>query len=150
METFTIRLAGEGDLDTVTELLVVQLREHDVATPADAIRRAAARVLGDPERGRIFVACVGGPPVGIAALSFAWPLEHGGRSAWLEELYVVPAHRGRGIGRALLLAACDAAAAAGAVAVDLEVDAGHGRARTSTRARLSARCRAGRWVRRLV
>jgi hypothetical protein len=55
-------------------------------------------------------------------------LEHGGRAAWLDELYVVPAERGRGMGAALLDAACAHATAAGAVAVDLEVEAGHERA----------------------
>src|SRR5262249_8508137 len=48
--------------------------------------------------------------------------------AWLEELYVEPAARGRGLGSALLRAACDAAAAAGARAVDLEVERSHERA----------------------
>jgi ribosomal protein S18 acetylase RimI-like enzyme len=39
--------------------------------------------------------------------------------AYLEELYVVPARRGRGIGRALLESAMDAARAAGAGRIDL-------------------------------
>src|SRR5262249_8230713 len=69
-----------------------------------------------------------GRPIGVAALSLAWPIEHGSRGAWLEELYVEPAARDRGLGSALLRAACDAAAAAGARAVDLEVERSHERA----------------------
>jgi ribosomal protein S18 acetylase RimI-like enzyme len=55
--------------------------------------------------------------------------------AWLEELYVEPAHRCGGLGTQLLHAACDVAIAEGARAVDLEVEAGHERA-----ARLYERC----------
>ena len=113
------------------------------------IGRAVDGVLRHPERGRLLVATLAGRPIGLAALSFIWPLEHGGRSAWLEELYVEPPHRGRGIGRTLLRAACRLAARSGAAAVDLEVDAGHTRA-----ARLYARegfrpLPRARWVRRL-
>jgi GNAT superfamily N-acetyltransferase len=88
--------------------------------------------------------------VGVAAVTFTRGLEHGGRSAWLEELYVEPSMRSGGIGTALIQAAFDVALAGGAVAMDLEVDAEHERA-----ARLYARVGfrtlpRTRWVRRLT
>jgi hypothetical protein len=86
------------------------------------------RILERPQRGRLVVAERDGTIVGFAALSFVWPLEHAGRSAWLEELYVTPPHRERGIGTLLLRSACRYAAADGAVAIDLEVEADHARA----------------------
>ena len=143
-----VRPARRGDRERLLELLVAQLREHRIRTPRARLARAVDGVLGDPQRGRLLVATIGGRAIGLAALSFVWPLEHGGRSAWLEELYVEPSHRGRGIGRALLRAACRVAARAGAAAVDLEVDAAHRRA-----ARLYARegfrpLPRARWVRR--
>ena len=122
-----IRQATEADREALIRLLRAQLVEHQIDTPAAGIAAAVDGLLRDPNRGRLLVATVEGRPVGVAALSFVWPIEHGGRSAWLEELYVEPSHRNRGIGRALLGAACDTAAACGAVAVDLEVDAGHQR-----------------------
>ena len=143
-----VRPARRGDRDRLVALLVAQLREHRIRTPKARLARAVDGVLGDPQRGRLLVATIGGRPIGLAALSFIWPLEHGGRSAWLEELYVEPSQRGCGIGRALLRAACRVAARAGAAAVDLEVDAAHRRA-----ARLYARegfrpLPRARWVRR--
>jgi len=143
-----VRPARRGDRERLLELLVAQLREHRIRTPRARLARAVDGVLGDPQRGRLLVATIGGRPIGLAALSFVWPLEHGGRSAWLEELYVEPSQRGCGIGRALLRAACRVAARAGAAAVDLEVDAAHRRA-----ARLYARegfrpLPRARWVRR--
>jgi len=143
-----VRPARRADAAPLVALLVAQFREHRITTPVRKITRAVDGVLRHPDRGRFLVATIAGRPVGLAALSFTWSLEHGGRSAWLEELYVEPPYRGRGIGRALLRAACRAAARAGAAAVDLEVDAAHTRA-----ARLYARegfrpLPRARWVRR--
>jgi GNAT superfamily N-acetyltransferase len=55
-------------------------------------------------------------------------VEHGGRVAWLEELYVVPARRNAGIGQLLLDEVLQTAKGLGCLAVDLEVDVEHARA----------------------
>jgi GNAT superfamily N-acetyltransferase len=145
-----VRAATGDDRDAVVRLLLDQFAEHAIPTPADAIGRGVDHLLAHPAAGRLLVATRDGAVVGIAALSFMRALEHGGPSAWLEELYVEPALRGGGIGTALLRAACDAALAAGAVAIDLEVDAGHERAaRLYARAGFRQLPRA-RWVRRLT
>jgi ribosomal protein S18 acetylase RimI-like enzyme len=123
-----VRAAVALDLEAVTAMLVAQLREHRIDMPAEKVGEAVEGIVANPERGRILVAVEGGRVVGVAALSFVWPIEHGGRSAWLEELYVEPAARGRGIGTQLLRATLRAAADAGAVAIDLEVDVDHQRA----------------------
>jgi GNAT superfamily N-acetyltransferase len=133
-ESLEIRLAGQGDRDAVLALLVAQLREHDIDTPEPEVAYAVDGMLRHPGRGRILVATVGGPPIGVAWLSSTWTLEHGGRSMWLEELYVEPARRGQGIGRQLLREALRVATGIGATAVDLEVETSHERA-----ARLYAR-----------
>src|SRR3989454_6021921 len=119
-----VRLATEAELDAVTALLVAELRQHRVQTPEAKIASAIQGLLRRPERGRILVALEGGRPVGVAALSFAWPLEYADRSAWLEELYVEPAARGRGIGTRLLRAALRIAAEAGATVVHPGGEAG--------------------------
>src|SRR2546429_5059912 len=118
-----VRLATEAELEAVTALLVAQLREHRVQTPEAKIATAVQALLRHPERGRILVAAGEGRPVGVAALSFAWPLEYADRSAWLEELYVEPAARGRGIGTRFLPPAPPRPAVAGAHLVDPGVPA---------------------------
>jgi ribosomal protein S18 acetylase RimI-like enzyme len=123
-----IRPAAAADLEAVTALLVAQLREHRMDTAVEKVAEAVDGIVRNPERGRILVAVDDGTVVGVAALSFVWPIEHGGQSAWLEELYVLPAARERGIGTRLLRAALRAATDAGVVAVDLEVDVDHRRA----------------------
>lgn len=145
-----VRPATLADAPALTALLVAQLREHDIATPEADVARSVVIILERPRRGRLLLAVVDDEPVGVAALSFVTPIEHGGRAAWLEELYVVPAHRERGIGGRLLAAACEAVARAGGVAVDLEVETAHARAaRLYERAGFQPMSRA-RWVRRLA
>ena len=143
-----VRLAQPADRDMALALLVAQLREHEIATPAAAIAAALDGLLAHPERGAVLVATLDGRVVGIAALSATWTIEHGGPAMWLEELYVEPSSRGRGIGRALLSAAADTARARGARTLDLEVEASHTRAANLYAREGFRRLERTRWVRR--
>jgi GNAT superfamily N-acetyltransferase len=122
-----IRFATGRDAAALVGLLVSQLRDHGIATPADDVAHTVAALLARPHRAGFLIACDGARPIGVAAVSFGWPIEHGGRGAWLEELYVVPDARERGVGTQLLEAALDLARTRGARAVDLEIARGHER-----------------------
>ena len=108
----TIRVAGRTDREALRALLGAQLREHGIPLERAALGRAIDGLIERPERGRLLLAERSGRPLGVAALSFVWTLEHGGLSAWLDELYVEPEARGGGTGTALLEAAIAAAAEA--------------------------------------
>jgi GNAT superfamily N-acetyltransferase len=123
-----VRSAIASDAEAVTDLLMAQLHEHGIGTPHDAVREAVDGMLADYGRGFVLIAEHGSRIVGVAYVSFTWTLEHGGRSAWLEELYVVPDERNRGVGRAMLAVVLRNASTAGCAAVDLEVDTTHARA----------------------
>lgn len=120
--------AAPGDRDAIIGLLSAQFGEHDIQLAAARLEAAVDGVLDDAGRGCFLVARVDGRCVGVAYLSYTWALEHGGRVGWLEELYVVPEHRGGGLGGALLEAVCERARSEGCAAIDLEVDAAHERA----------------------
>jgi GNAT superfamily N-acetyltransferase len=122
-----IRRATDADVASLTGLLGVQLAEHGVTLGERELRHAVEGLLRRPQLGRFLLALERDAVVGFAALAFLWTLEHGGRSAWLDELYVVPERRGRGIGASLLQAVYREASSAGAVALDLEVERGHER-----------------------
>jgi ribosomal protein S18 acetylase RimI-like enzyme/catechol 2,3-dioxygenase-like lactoylglutathione lyase family enzyme len=123
--SFEIREAAAHDLAAAVALLRTQLGEHAIDLAPDARARAVRGIERNREFGRVLVAHDGGRIVGVALLSFLWTLEHGGASAWLDELYVAPDARGRGIGRALAEAAIAAAESADCIALDLEVEPGH-------------------------
>jgi GNAT superfamily N-acetyltransferase len=128
MSASEIRLARQGDERTLVALLLAQLREHTIVPAARDLAHTVAMLLGQPERTQFLLAVCDGVPVGVAAVSYTWPIELGGRGAWLEELYVVPPARGGGIGERLLEAAIALARGSGARAIDLEVERGHERA----------------------
>jgi GNAT superfamily N-acetyltransferase len=123
----TIRPASAADRDDLAALLLAQLRDHGIATSDKDVVATVDALLPRTHRARFLVAVEGGRTVGVAAMSFGWPVEHAGRGAWLEELYVRPEARGRGTGTRLLEAALDLARAQGVRAVDLEIERGHQR-----------------------
>jgi GNAT superfamily N-acetyltransferase len=144
-EAVSISLAEAADEDSVASLLAAQFAEHAIALDDARMRAGVRGALLDPARGAFLLARDDARSLGLAYLAFTWTLEHGGKSAWLEELYVVPDARSHGIGERLLRAAMAHAKGAGCAAIDLEVDAGHARAaRLYERAGFTPHARA-RW-----
>ncbi len=127
MNTIVIARAATEDVPAVLPLLAVQLGEHGMGLPPDELEAAVRGIVTKPERGRVLLARSGDRVVGVAVVPYTWTVEHGGRCAWLDELYVAPAMRARGIGTRLLAAAMEAAREDGCLAMDLEVDVDHAR-----------------------
>ncbi|MFT3766992.1 MAG: GNAT family N-acetyltransferase [Minicystis sp.] len=126
--TITLRLAEPADAERLTTLLVAQLREHDIPTPAAHVAASVQATIADAGRGFILAAEVAGSIEGVAYVSFASPLEHAVEVAWLEELYVTPERRNLGIGQQLVAAVIARCEARGCGSVELEVEAEHARA----------------------
>jgi GNAT superfamily N-acetyltransferase len=120
-----IEKASLEDQDTVFDLLLHQFQEHVIQTSQEALVWAVGQVLRNENHGFFLVAKAGDQALGVVDVAFSWTLEHGGKSAWLDELYVIPEYRGRGIGTALLKEAIAQAHRSGCAAVDLEVDQNH-------------------------
>lgn len=112
-----VRQAGPDDAEVVGRLLHDFNSEFDDPTPgpralADRLRSLmesgdATVLVGDPE------------PHGLVVLRFREALFDEALECYLAELYVVPAQRGRGLGRALLEAAIEVARREGATHMDL-------------------------------
>ena len=75
--------------------------------------------------GRIFKLLADGAAVGYAAVVLGFSLEFGGRSAFLDELYVRPSSRGLGIGTLALRQLQDACRGLGVRSLALEVGLGN-------------------------
>lgn len=112
-----VRAATTADAPAIGRLLDAFNREYDDPTPgADAM---AARVAELLERDDFTVLLIGDEPLGLAVLRFRPSLWSIALECYLAELYVIPARRGHGLGRALLQAAIDHARRAGADHMDL-------------------------------
>lgn len=116
-----VRRGRVEDAADVARLLHGFNVEYD--EPAPSVEALTERLAALFAAGEITVLLAGGGPDGLALLRFRAALWADGLEAYLQELYVVPALRGRGIGRALLSATMDAARERGAAGIDLNTGA---------------------------
>src|SRR5690242_20347926 len=98
-------VATAQDREITMRFLHAQLEEHGIPLAPARLAAAVDGVFAEPARGRfLLVRDAAGAVAGVAYVSYIWALEHGGKAAWLEELYVTPARREAGLGTALLRA----------------------------------------------
>ena len=112
-----IRRADPRDDADIARLLHDFNTEFSDFTPGVAALTGQARKL--LEEGEMTVVLGGGGPDGLAIVRFRTSVWTGLPEAHLQELYVAPALRGRGIGRALLEETLELAREAGATWIDL-------------------------------
>lgn len=112
-----VRRAGVEDAADVAQVLHDFNTEYDEPTPG--VQRLTEILTAMFAAGEVTVLLAGAAPDGLAVLRFRTAIWTGEPEAHLQELYVVPALRGQGIGRALLEATMDAARQAGATGIDL-------------------------------
>ena len=124
----SIERATQTEVDALTKLLQRQFDEHQIDVSVDVLREAITKVLQSDRWGLFLVAREESQIIGVAAISYAWTLEHGGKSAWLDELYVIPECRNTGVGSALLERTIEEVQKEGCRAIDLEVKEQHHRA----------------------
>src|SRR4029077_16956605 len=93
----------------LTALIGAQLEEHGFSLTPELLAHAVRGALEADSSARILVARDAGRPVGFAYVSVQSSLERGGRVLWVEQLYVRPDLRERGIGGQLLQAALEVA-----------------------------------------
>lgn len=92
------------DDDVVAMCLALFAEDPGEAMSEDKIRRTLAAFRAEPARGRAVVLERDDALVGYALLSSFWSNEYGGETCTIDELYVTPAHRGRGLGTTLFAA----------------------------------------------
>ena len=128
MNEITIESADTQEIGPLLGLFERQHREHHIIRSQEELHVVLVALGRQPDEGFVLSANCQGSPVGVAYAARILSLEHGGWSGWLEEFYVLPDWRGKGVGSQLLAAVLAVATERGWAALDLEVDAGHRRA----------------------
>jgi ribosomal protein S18 acetylase RimI-like enzyme len=117
LDGMTVRRATPGDAPDVARLLDDFQAEFD--EPSPGVETLSDRYADLISKREMTVLLAGDGPDGFAQVRYRPWVYSAGLHSYLEELYVVPALRGRGIGRALLEAALEAARAEGATQMEL-------------------------------
>jgi ribosomal protein S18 acetylase RimI-like enzyme len=112
-----VRRAELADAEAVGRLMHDFNAEFDEPTPGP--ERIAERIRELLAGGDTAILLAGSGPDGLAILRFRLAITTPGLECYLAELYVAPARRGQGLGRALMNAAIDEARARGADYMDL-------------------------------
>jgi GNAT superfamily N-acetyltransferase len=115
-----LRTATVADAAEVADLLDRFNREFDAPTPgAAALGERLEALLSNPS---VVALLAGDPAVGLALLTLRPNVWYAGPVAVLDELYVVPDERGRGIGTLLLHAAERECGRRGSELLEINVD----------------------------
>lgn len=92
-------------LEAIAALLGEMERFYGATEPETLehlIRRITEALFNEPPAAHALLAWDNAQLVGMAAYSFVWPAARFTRSLYLKDLFVVEAHRRRGIGRLLM------------------------------------------------
>ncbi len=104
----TIVAATPGDIDRLLELMQEYYAYDSLAFDAQRARLALRELLHNDRHGRVWmVVAADGQLAGYIVLTFGYSLEFHGRDAIVDELYLRPPFRRRGLGGAALAFAAD-------------------------------------------
>ncbi|WP_298847793.1 N-acetyltransferase [uncultured Ruegeria sp.] len=118
----SLRLARPEDLDRLMALVTAFHTEAGMDQDADKTRNALTPLLEGIPHGCVYLIGPGRAPLGYIILTFGWSVEFGGMDGFVDEIYIRPAVRGRGIATEVMLDLPKALAGAGLTALHLEVD----------------------------
>src|SRR5215212_4625273 len=110
-----IRPGTEADLPAVVPLLRAYCEFYESSPSQDGLRAVAMELVAAPDReGMLFVADDGAGPIAFATVDWKWSTTRAARIAVMEDLYVAPEARGRGVADALIEACASRARELGA------------------------------------
>jgi len=129
------RALTQADIESLLPVIRVFHADEGIDWNEARVRAALDALLAHPQQGRLMVLERGAELAGYFVVGFCFSLEFGGRFGLLDELYVLPAHRGGGIGRHALDEVEALCVAEGLNCMRLEVSDDNDRAREIYRRR---------------
>ncbi|MGR3547697.1 MAG: GNAT family N-acetyltransferase [Roseovarius sp.] len=119
--TTALSLARPDDLDRLLPLVAAFHDEAGIVQSDTARRAALLPMLEGSPHGVTYLIGPGRAPIGYIVISFGWSVEFGGLDGYVDEFYIRPGVRGRGIGSEVMVSLPKALAGAGLKALHLEV-----------------------------
>jgi GNAT superfamily N-acetyltransferase len=102
MDIVEISKNNSQDIDKLIDLLDQQMHDIDAAKDKSEIRHTVKNALKPESRALFFLAKERNSPVGAAFVNIGSGIQSGGDYIWINEIQILPQHRGRGYGSKLL------------------------------------------------
>ncbi len=118
----SLHIAKPADLPKLMPLVMGFQAELGISREETSVERALVPLLEGSPYGVVYLMGPARAPIGYLTLTFSWSLEFGGMIATIDEFFVRPAIRGRGLGTEALMSLCKTIATADVKAMFLEVD----------------------------
>ena len=119
--TAALHLARPEDLERLLPLVAAFHGEEGLHKTDEQRRDALAPLLDGIPHGCVYLIGPARAPLGYVVVTFGWSVEFGGMDGFVDEIYIRPAVRGRGIATEVLSELPKALAGAGLKALHLEV-----------------------------
>ncbi len=116
-----VRSEDTLSLETLLSLMAAYYAHDHILFDLEKAQVAVLRMLKGAH-GRAWLALEAERPVGYAVLVWSYSLEYGGRASELDELYLIPEARGRGVGRTVMLELLQTCRDEGVVLLRLETE----------------------------
>ena len=120
--TTHIRAAHPGDTSLLLDLMPEFYAETDYPLDRNAAENAFTLLLENEALGRAWILSQDGADAGYAVLTLGFSMEFHGRDGFVDDLFVRPAYRGRGLGTLALDTVREMGRTLGLRALHLEVD----------------------------
>ena len=120
--TISFRFAEQAHIAALLPLMKDFYASERLQYDADRLRRLLLQLIGNQDLGRLILFEESGKLVGYMVIGFGFSLEFHGRDCFVDEFYVAPHYRSRGIGQAAVEFAARICRSAGIKAVHLEAD----------------------------
>lgn len=121
MTTTTTRRATLADVPVLVDLMREFYAEAGYTLDRGWAGDSFSALLEDDSRGAVWVVFGGPEPAGYVVLTVRFSMEYGGLDAFIDDLFIRPACRRRGLGRAALTALFEECRRRKVLAVHVEV-----------------------------
>jgi len=115
-----LSLCRPEDAERLTDLMSRFAEEYGMAGQDEARGAAVQPLLEGSPYGAAYLFGPTRAPTGYLIVTFGWSIDLGGMEAWIDEIYVRTAVRGRGLATEALFALARALREAGVAAIHLE------------------------------